>query len=281
MRNRTPDSSRRSYDELQSENTQALLDRLEAEVAKEEIADMALIEAILEILDERAPLDIPRDTPEESLKKFRAKFAPILDSDVEERTEPRRPVRHGVARVAIAACLCVVMLIAVAQACGLDLIGRFLEWGEETFILHGANYDGGQMALEEAPEGEFTSMEDAVAAYGITDPVVPTWIPEGFSVQYVKAKEQTHAVSLTARYLAGDKEIVLKVYSYRGTGEYEIHSEHTDPQATEYEANGTTFLLSSNEGQYQASWLAGGCTCNINGDLTEDEIKKMVDSIQP
>lgn len=277
MRNRTPDSSHRWYDELQSENTQALLDRLEAEMDKEEIEDTDLIDAILKLLDERVPVPVPQESPEESLRKFRAQYAPILDADNEER-EPR-PMGHRILRAAMVACLCVALLLVGAQACGINLIEQFLEWREETFVLRGSNR-GGQMTLEEAPDGEYVSMAAAVAAYGITDPIVPTWIPEGFEVQYVRAKESEDAINLTARYTADeDQKIIIKVFFYRSEGEYGVHSEHSDPVGKKYETDGTTYLLSNNNTQCQASWVVGRCTCSINGDLTESEIIHMIDSI--
>lgn len=277
MRNRTPDSSRRWYDELQSENTQALLDRLEAEMDKEEIEDTDLIDAILKLLDERVPVPVSQESPEESLRKFRAQYAPILDSDNEER-EPR-PLGRRILRVAMVACLCVALLLVGAQACGINLIGQFLEWREETFVLRGSNR-GGQMTLEEALEGEYTSLAEAVVAYGITDPIVPTWIPEGFEIQYVRAKELSHAVDLTARYVGdSDQKIILKVYIRLDGDDSFVHAEHSDPESTPYENNGIAFVLSNNNTQHQASWVVGRCSCSINGDLTESEITHMIDSI--
>lgn len=275
MRNRTPDSSHRMREELQSENTQALLDRLETEMAKEEI-DAELVEAILEALDEKAPVNIPRATAEENLREFRSRYTPILAADTEQKKV--HPRGRKVLRVAMAACLCAVMVLAVAQACGVNLIAQFLEWREETFVL-GAPSSGGQMVLDSAPEGEFTSMAEALASYGITDPVAPTWIPEGFHVEYARAKEQAHAVNLTARYVEGEKAIVIKAYIGLEENDVAAHLEHSELEATPYESNGVTFVLTDNDTQYRASWVIGACTCSINGDLTEGEIKEMIDSI--
>lgn len=275
MRNRTPDSSNHWYHELQSENTQALLDRLEAEMDKEEIEDIDLIDAITTLLDERAPVPVTQESPEESLRKFRAEYAPLLDSDFESKKA--HPVRRRVAQIVLAACLGITMLFAVASACGVNLIAEFLEWREETFVLRGRG--SGQMVLEQAPEGEYASMEEAVAAYGITDPVVPTWIPKGFEVQYVRAKEQLYSVNLTARYKAGDRKIQVKVYINKAEDDSAIHAEHSVQDPIPYERNGTEFLLAENNKQWQASWTIGNCVCSINGDLTEREIKQMIDSI--
>lgn len=276
MRNRTPDSSHRLYDELQSENTQALLDRLEAEMEKEEM-DTDLVEALLEVLDEKAPIHVRRDSPEESLRKFKMKNAPMLTTEKDEKKS--RPVVRIVARVALAACLCVVMAGAVAQACGIDLIGQFLEWREETFVLRGTSH-GGQMVLDAAPEGEYTSLAEAVAAYGIADPVVPTWIPRGMELQSVRVKEVPYAIDLTARYVGDDdRKIVSKVYICLDESYFAIHSEHSEKDQPSYMVNGISFLITSNNEQYHASWVVGNCICSINGDLTESEIKQMINSI--
>lgn len=277
MRNRTPTSSHRWYDELQRENTQALLDRLEVEMNKEVIEDPELIEAIASILDERAPAPVPRETPEESLRRFRARFAPMLEDEPEP---PKKSYRRGrrVLRVALAACLCVVMLLAIAQACGLDLIGQFLEWREETFVLRGQS--GGQMALDEVSQGEYASAAEAVAAFGITEPVAPTWIPERFHIEYVRVKELGFAVDITARYVGeGGQKVVLKIYRSQDEGPSYVHSEHSGLESEPYEINGVTFLLTHNNIQYQAAWDVGDCSCSIIGDLTEGELIQMIDSI--
>lgn len=275
MRNRTPDSSNHWYHELQSENTQALLDRLEAEMDKEEIEDIDLIDAITTLLDERAPVPVTQESPEESLRKFRAEYAPLLDSDFESKKA--HLVRRRVAQIVLAACLCITMLFAVASACGVNLIAEFLEWREETFVLRGRG--SGQMELEQTPEGEYASMEEAVAAYGITDPVVPTWIPKGFEVQYVRAKEQLYSVNLSAAYSSNSKEIRIKIYINNAEDDSAIHAEHSSPQSVSYESNGVEFLIAGNNSQHRASWVTGNCVCSINGDLTEREIKRMIDSI--
>ncbi len=148
----------------------------------------------------------------------------------------------------------------------------------KTFVLHTSSV-GGQMALEHPSEGEYTSMAEALAHYGITETVVPTWIPDGFSVQYVQVSELPHSVNLTTSYTAGKREIGLKVYFDPDDGDSDVHAEHSDPTSEKYTANGITFLLSSNNEQYQAAWVIGKYTCSMNGDLTESEIKKMLDSI--
>ncbi len=278
MRNRTPDSSHRWYDELKSENTQALLDRLETEMDKEVIEDSELIAAISKILDERAPAPTPKETPEESLREFRAKFAPMLEDDLESKKE-RRPVRQTIARAAMAACLCIVLLGVVAQACGIDLVGQLLTWGEETFVLHGSNRSG-QMVLADVPEGGFASTEDAVAACGITEPVVVKWIPKTYEIESIRIKKMAHADDITTRYVTDDnKKIVHKIFIYHGEGDNDTTGEHSDSAATPYVVNNTTFFLSSNNKQYRANWVVGNCVCSIAGDLTESEITQMIDSI--
>lgn len=277
MRNRTPDPSHRWYDTLQRENTQALLDRLEVEMNKEVIEDPELIETISNILDERAPAPVPQETPEESLRRFRAQYAPMLEGAPET---PKKPTRRGrrVLRVALAACLCVVMILVIAQACGFDLIGQLLEWREETFVLRGQN--GGQLTLDQAPEGGYASAAEAAAACGITEPVAPTWIPERFHIEYVRVSELDDSTVLTTRYgEAGGQKVVLKIHKSQSAGTFDVHSEHSEPESTPYETHGVTFFLADNNAQYQAAWKVGGCTCSINGDLTRDELIQMIESI--
>ena len=248
--------------------------------------DVDLIDALLQLLDEKAPLPEPSETPEESLRKFKEKYGPLLDlySAQEKKERKPRPVGRRIFQVAMAACLCVVMLGAAAQASGIDLIGRFLEWHEETFVFHGKS---GQMVLESVPEGEYASAEEAVAAYGITEPVVPKWIPTRFSIQSVRVKELSNAVNITARYTgSSDQKMVLKIYMSEDNSDPEnivsdIHSEHSSPEQKpdSYPIGDVTFVLADNNAQYRAAWEVGACTCSINGDLTRAEITQIIDSI--
>lgn len=255
---------------------------------KGEIMDLDLIDALLQLLDEKAPLPEPLETPEESLRKFKEKYGPLLDlyaAEEEKKERKPRPVGRRILRVAMAACFCVVMLGIVAQASGIDLIGRFLEWHEETFVFHGQG--SGQMVLESVPEGEYASAEEAVAAYDITDPVVPKWIPARFGIQSVRVKDLEYFTDLTFRYVGdNDEKIVLKVYvsqndSGRNDNTTDTISEHTtsEEKPDPYESHGIVFLLAQNNSQYRAIWETGACTCSINGDLTREEITRMIDSI--
>ncbi len=261
--------------ELLNENPKTLLDRLESAMEQGEI-DADEVSVYLDVLDQTAPLDVPARNSQESLQEFREKYAITLDSDRKARRV--HPVRRKILRTALAACLCVVMMFAVAQAYGVNLIAQFLEWREETFVLHASN-SGGQMTLEQAPEGEYVSMAAALADYGITEPVAPTWIPEGFAIKYARVKELYYAANFNARYEAGDRVIALKVYRGPDGDESDVHAELSDPSAEKYEAGGITFLISKNNAQYRAAWLTGDCTCNLSGDLTERQLKKMLDSI--
>lgn len=282
MRNERSDSLDSLREELRNENPETLLNRLEARMESEEI-DVDEISLILDVLDEVAPMQMPVQSPEESLQEFWKKCGPILDAESKKRTA--KPIGRRILNVAVAACLCVVMLGIVAQASGIDLIGWFLEWHEETFVFHGQG--GGQMVLESVPEGEYASAEEAVAAYGITDPVVPKWIPARFGIQNVQAKELSNGVNITARYVSdNEQKVVLKIYLSRddiilGDGQPDVHSEHSNftQKPDCHEKNGVVFFLTNNNSQLRATWETGVCTCSINGDLSKDEIIQMIDSI--
>lgn len=283
MRNKRSDSLDGLREELRNENTETLLNRLEATMESEEI-DVDEISLILDTLDEVVPLEMPVETPEEALQKFKEKYGPLLDAySAMEKRKPR-PVGRRILHVAMAACLCVVMLGIVAQASGIDLIGRFLEWHEETFVFRGKS---GQMVLDSVSEGEYASAEEAAVAYGIADPVVPQWIPARFGIQNVQVKELSNGVNITTRYVSDDEQkVVLKVYLSRDDiilddGQPDAHSEHSNfTQKPDYhEKNGVVFFLTNNNSQLRATWEAGVCTCSINGDLSRDEIIRMIDSI--
>ena len=119
----------------------------------------------------------------------------------------------------IAAVLVCVFSLA---ACSVGGIGRFFQmvgkWTSEVFAFENTydgdipKEDGAELAapLENA---QYASMEEALAAYGITEKVVPTSFPEGFEIVAVEVNrfENPDFVKFCAMYQGGDHYLILQV----------------------------------------------------------------------
>lgn len=182
----------------------------------------------------------------------------------------------------IAAVLVCVFSLAACSAGG---IGRFFQmvgkWTSEVFAFGNRDIpevDGAELAapLENA---QYASMEEALAAYGITEKVVPTSFPEGFEVVTidVSESEQGNSVKFCAVYQGGDHYLTLQV---RQVFNLNMESFEKDADAvTEYVKNGIRHYFYTNMDSNCVTWFNGNLECVVDTDLPERDLISVVDSI--
>ena len=92
--------------------------------------------------------------------------------------------KHRLMRVAFVAAVVTVILLAgtiTASAFGFDLWGTIAKWSRETFGFTSES-------PIENPEG-YDSLKAALSQYGITEPLTPSWIPDGYNLSSVDVSE--------------------------------------------------------------------------------------------
>lgn len=185
----------------------------------------------------------------------------------------------------IAAVLVCVFSLA---ACSVGGVGRFFQmvgkWTSEVFAFENTydgdipKVDGAELAapLENA---QYASMEEALAAYGITEKVVPTRFPEGFEVVTidVSESEQGDFVKFCAVYQGGDHYLILQV---RQILDLNMESFEKDSDAvTEYVKDGLRHYFYTNMDSNCVTWFNGNLECSIGTDISKDDLIAVVDSI--
>lgn len=238
--------------------------------------DVDLLCAYLDVLEEKDPVLPPDRDPAAQYEKFKEDHAELFDAPerAAKQALPRKGRFPRVKKVltALAAAFCVVVL--VADASGAGVIGRLIEWGTETFSLRPAS---GVMELPVADENEFTSMNEALAHYGVENPAIPTWIPERYTIDGIIVLESNDSAIISGKYTADGQKLFIRASIPFGEAfsfEEEVTEEHTL-----YTANGITFLLSKNTNMERAVWDAGGCAYSVAGNITEKELKQMLGSV--
>ena len=187
--------------------------------------------------------------------------------------------------VPIAATIAVVfMSMIVAQAAGVDIFGSLARWTEETFHFNGGDStpaaDGTRPQVEDET---YLAIQAEVDKLGIDVPVVPTWFPDGYELQEINssdpgAKEWPYVDCLLKN--EDSKTIVWSVTKYEEG--YDISSivfEKDGRPVTEYLGYDKLFYIMSNNGTKTATWSDGQIVVDIGGDLSEDTLKTLIDSI--
>lgn len=265
--------------ELRQENTQALLDRLETMVETEAIDDIELLSAILDVLDEKAPLPESDKDPAEGLARLKAAYAPVFEADDKEsvRKADRSPkaFRNVLKYAAVVAVICGSLLTGMIgiQAAGFNIFGSLAQWTEDTFhFITGSRQ-------EVSPYYE--TFRQALEGADMPGELAPTWYPKGFEATETKVWSDKLGSTV---YMFFEKpggstfDISIEFYKeprYIEAGTYEKNDTKIEP----YTSNSRTFYIFDNIDIVIATWSDGAYTERISGNLSVADMKKIINSI--
>ncbi len=246
--------------------------------------DPALIDAYLDALDRKDPMPEFPDA-ETAYASFQQRLM-IMHPGYGKKTA--RPVRR-VWRVGLAAVLTIVCMLgcmAVAQAAGLDVFGAMARWTDEVFSFGEIWSDGAEdVPKNAAPEHtsnesdgktEFTSLQEALDAYGITEVSEPAWIPEGYILDNIETLCMPDGTlwHLSAEYTDGTNFLQFEVESY--WDEPNAQTEKTNAPAEIFLVNDTMVYLLENINNNAAVWATEHYECFIGGAVKKSELRQMV-----
>lgn len=235
---------------------------------------------IMEVLSVRRQEDATLQafrSDEEALAEFREFYMPKED---EKKAKPIQfPVRF---MRAVAAVLAVVLILAAgvtvtAEAFQIDIWGKVANWTQEIFHFT----DGTNPTQETTPVKEnnleLKSLQDALAQYKITEKLVPTWLPEGYTNKDLQVTDSPRGRTIYANYEKNESELIIKIRQVIGTQANQV--EKNEDLLEVYVVDGVEYYIFSNTETMQAAWSIGEFECIIIGKITLEEIKAMIDSI--
>lgn len=116
-----------------------------------------------------------------------------------------------------------------------------------------------------------------IVELGITDPVVPMWLPDGCELISVSEKKTPMKNEIAASFSLDGKEIIYKVDMYDGEPAHQFYRDDTHYETLEQD--GTIFHVTRNIDQWTVIWSKGHIECSIFIDCNEDVLKKILSSI--
>lgn len=291
------------YAYLDQLSTRELREILRADIDSPESGDDEAIFYILEVMERRErehPSDTSSDldrcwndfqtlyhTPEGA---GRALY-PTEDPEVPKETPQvsshgRRRVRW-VVLAAVVALLVVSLTVPVAGFANLfEMIGtwtaqQFAVTTDDTEQSGDTGAITGAQVFEQTPGDE---LRQVLAEYGITEAVVPTWMPEGFEIQgevFVQELETSKELHLYAIYSNGEDNLSINIIRHTGKAGSKIY-EKTEEEPVSYMAGGVEYYLfqgSDNLSAWSAACYNGSIECIFNTTLSESVLKQIIDSI--
>lgn len=251
--------------------------------------DPTQIDAYLVELEKQEPIS-PGFDVDASLAAFQEKHARLF----EQQTPPvqlstaKKPVHRRRWRTSIVAAIVAVVMMfcsmVTAQAFGFDIFGAIARWTENTFnfsITSQVSNNQGNVPTP-ATDGEFATLQDALDSYGISELVAPQWYPVGLETAEITTTSRNTGITIQAIYDAEKMSITISIRQYATLEDAQIgigiFEKDTDTVA-QYERNGITHYIFSNNSNYIATWVNNTLVCSISGNLTVDELNRMINSI--
>ena len=258
------------YDSMATEELEEIL-RLDAEMPEGQESDIYKILYIMEVLAERKRNNSHTGkTALEAYESFKQNYMPKTDDNVIP-IKIKRPLPRWFRHLAATAAVLVLLLAGsvTAKAFGLDVWKAVVQWSQETFHF------GDEVADNNLT---YLSLQDALEKGNVPTWLVPTYIPEGYVLTEIDVQKTPKKNIYKAKYMWGEEIIVIAVRDYLGKNPFYV--EQSDGLVDEYESSGITYYLFSNQNQNRAVWLYESYECELSGDVTLEELKEMIQSIQ-
>lgn len=196
--------------------------------------------------------------------------------------EPSRPQEKvhtakkpgRVLRSCAAAAAVIVLLCGTAYAFGWNIFQALADWTAETFqFLTGAE-------TEEFDYSVFDRLYKSVSEE--TDiPSVPQWAPDGTEeVEQPRTSVRSDKTRIVGQYLIGEREFTVRIMIYNTTPEDYLGAyQKNDVTVEEYESGGIVHYITENVDYISSMWTNGCIEGHIQGSLSIEELKNMIDSI--
>lgn len=268
-------------DVLLSYSEEQLMEILRAQMESDE-TDPALIEDISAALTAKLG-EIPCDA-DAAYERFQTQYAgtePLYDDVSEDlvqqpsRAKPRKLVRFAL----IAAVLVALLLggVVTAGANGYNAWGAVAAWTGDLFRFSASNEERPDFT----PLANFTEcVRLALEQNGISDPLLPSYMPEEFAESEIIVTETLHGAFIVASYSNGKDELILqcRVSTSQDVREgYAYSKDEGDPETVH--VGETEFQIMTNNGKYLAVWTGENVTYSIVGVSSREEIIKIISSV--
>lgn len=273
---RTRDFSK--YDSMSTEQLQEIL-RLDAHRTDGVEMDTDELFYIMGVLADRRRNDssYTGKTAKEAYETFQKHYLP-KDATTPETRKPIVMPSWIRKAVAVAAALAVIFTATLnVDANGFNLWGKVAQWSQDFFRFEDVTHETEPSNPDVHNKSEYASLQDALLAHKIVQPLAPTWMPAGYSLDKIEVARSPRETSIYAYYRNGSTDISISIRQLIGSMPEDI--EKSDDLIEAYESNGVTYYIFSNNKKLQVAWIVEEFEGLIIAQVSVDEMKAILDSI--
>lgn len=261
---------------LSEQSTEQLDERLAQELHRETVDEDA-VRTILAVLRDREKDERVEVTPEirQAWEKYQVDSKAIQGSKAKGRKVPGWGMR--------AASIGIVLLLLFAaipqQAQAENFWEKLVRWTDSVFELftpHAREAVQEEYVFQTKNPG-LQQMYNKVVGMGISEPVVPMWLPDGYELVNYEQKTIPFSEYISYVFCDGSNEIILDVNIYSSTEAIQYQKDKSEVDLFEYQ--GTEFYIFHNLGERTVTWTKDNIVCCFTLDCQEDVFYKILKSI--
>ena len=250
-------------EEFKALSSDQLEKMLHDELDKEQ-KDDALILMLLDVLENREPM-VPSVAPEEAWQTFVERYNTPIAPELVIR---RKSTIRWIGSVAAVIALFLVAFLGVPKAAGHNnVIQLIASWTDDFFYLSSSENPllQNEYVFKTNNPG-LQRVYDAVVEMGITDPVVPMWIPKEYELVEIKKATIENGNKLFVAFENGTSRITIYYKISCDPRESNYPKDITDVEIVEF--NGTVVSVLNNDSYTTSIWQTNNIECMIT--TTED-----------
>mgnify|MGYP003292727063 CR=1 FL=1 len=192
-----------------------------------------------------------------------------------------RRIRSWAMRAAAAAAVLVLLLVPIMpQEVGAESFwDALVRWTTEIVEFFGPKDNEHRIVTYEFKTDNpgLQQVYDAVVELGVTDPVVPMWLPEGYELSELEIVQYPVKTRIHSRLENGDGAVVfnLDIYSSDAAHMYQKNDNEND----RYEHSGVVHQILHNYDMMAAVWSRDNVECFLSIPCQEEMLHKVLKSI--
>lgn len=277
---------RKSYPALNGLSIEELQNLLQQDFNSSNDMDMNYITAILEVIkrkekenEEALVFDAEKswNVFEEKYMTMESKNAHTHQANIKHR---KRNLWQILAAAIVVALSCGAL---TAQAFGYNIFRFVAQWTDEVFTFRSAIEETVPPSeMEELPaDKQYDSIIDVLYDLNIATKVVPSWYPDGFSQTHLLVSQQhPERTMIDAVFESENRLFSISITIYNEMSEDLLGYYMKDENPVyEHDFWGITHYIMSNNSRMSAIWINEKVEVSIQGDITEDELIQMINSI--
>lgn len=234
-------------------------------------------------LDAMLQEELRRETPNEEvvlpiLQVLRSREEGSLCGQTARSAAPKR---KWIVRMAAAVAVVLLLFMAVPDTVGAESIFDVLfRWTGNVFqfLIHGENTDDPSVEYEFRTDNPgLQQLYDKVVEMGITEPVVPMWLPEGYELTELKVTATYDTNRVIATFEKGNS--IIAITYLKSVNSLKTEFEKNDAEVEVYEIAGTSHFLMSNAHNMSAIWMQKNVEVLICADVEKSMVMRIIESI--